>query len=120
MAARVESSVSMDDATARVLLALREYESPNVTYQAPDGSWPIVWSAARGMQVLDAAGRKYLDLTAAFGVAAAGHGNRRVVQAATRQMRQLLHAMGDVHPHPVRPNWRGSSAASRLSGGPRI
>lgn len=102
MAEQVQPSVNQDEATAGVLQTLRDYESPNVTYQAPDGSWPIVWSAARGMQIVDAAGRKYLDLTAAFGVAAAGHANRRVVQAGTRQMRQLLHAMGDVHPHPLK------------------
>jgi 4-aminobutyrate aminotransferase-like enzyme len=38
-------------------------------------------------------------LTAAFGVAAAGHANRRVVAAGRRQMGVLLHAMGDVYPH---------------------
>jgi 4-aminobutyrate aminotransferase-like enzyme len=43
-----------------------------------------------------------VDLTAAFGVAAAGHGNRKVVEAGVRQMRRLLHAMGDVHPHGLK------------------
>jgi 4-aminobutyrate aminotransferase-like enzyme len=38
-------------------------------------------------------------LTAAFGVAAAGHANPRVVAAGRRQMGVLLHAMGDVYPH---------------------
>ena len=41
----------------------------------PDGSWPIVWERARDVHVWDADGKKYLDLTAAFGVAAAGHAN---------------------------------------------
>jgi 4-aminobutyrate aminotransferase-like enzyme len=81
---------------------LRRYESPNVTFIEPDGSWPIVWERARGAHVWDAEGRKYLDLTAAFGVAAAGHANPRVVRAGTRQMAKLLHAMGDVHPHPLK------------------
>ena len=36
---------------------------------------------------------------AAFGVAAAGHANPRVVAAGRRQMGVLLHAMGDVYPH---------------------
>jgi 4-aminobutyrate aminotransferase-like enzyme len=49
--------------------------------------------------VWDAEGKEYLDLTAAFGVAAAGHANPRVVRAGQRQMAALLHAMGDVHPH---------------------
>jgi 4-aminobutyrate aminotransferase-like enzyme len=52
--------------------------------------------------VWDAEGKKYLDLTAAFGVAAAGHGNRRVVKAGQEQMGRLLHAMGDVHPHELK------------------
>jgi 4-aminobutyrate aminotransferase-like enzyme len=67
-----------------------------------DGSWPIVWERARGVHVWDADGRKYLDLTAAFGVAAAGHANPRVVRAGQKQMAKLLHAMGDVHPHALK------------------
>ena len=58
---------------------LRRYESRNVTFIESDGSWPIVWARARGVHVWDAEGKKYLDLTAAFGVAAAGHANPKVV-----------------------------------------
>lgn len=82
-----------------VLKLLRRYESRNVTFVDADGSWPIVWTRARGAHVWDAEGRKYVDLTAGFGVAAAGHGNRRVTRAAQAQMKRLVHAMGDVHPH---------------------
>ena len=78
---------------------LRDYESRNVTFVDADGSWPIVWERAKGVHVWDADGKKYLDLTAAFGVAATGHANPKVVNAGQRQMRTLLHAMGDVHPH---------------------
>ncbi|MBL9128307.1 MAG: aspartate aminotransferase family protein, partial [Verrucomicrobiales bacterium] len=85
--------------TAETLELLRTYESRNVTFVAPDGSWPIVWKSARGCHVRDAENRRYLDLTAAFGVAAAGHANPAVVRAGRRQMTVLLHAMGDVHPH---------------------
>lgn len=88
--------------TRHVLETLRKYESRNVTFIEADGSWPIVWERARGVQVWDAAGREYLDLTAAFGVAAAGHANPRVVRAGQRQMARLLHAMGDVHPHALK------------------
>jgi 4-aminobutyrate aminotransferase-like enzyme len=86
----------------KVLDQLRKYESPNVTWLEADGSWPIVWDRARGAEVWDAEGRKYLDLTAAFGVAACGHANPRVVSAGQGQMRKLLHAMGDVHPHALK------------------
>ena len=88
--------------TRQVLALLRKYESPNVTRIAPDGSWPIVWERAKGNHVWDARGKRYLDLTAAFGVAAAGHANPRVVNAAKTQMSRLLHAMGDVHPHAMK------------------
>ena len=81
---------------------LREYESRNVTFMEADGSWPIVWDRARGTHVWDANGRKYLDFTAAFGVAAGGHANPRVVRAGQWQMARLLHAMGDVHPHALK------------------
>jgi 4-aminobutyrate aminotransferase-like enzyme len=78
---------------------LRDYESRNIVFIEPDGSWPIVWERAKDIHVWDADGKKYLDLTAAFGVAAAGHANPRVVKAGQKQMSRLLHAMGDVHPH---------------------
>ncbi len=88
--------------TQQTIRLLRDYESQNVTFCEPDGSWPIVWERARGVHVRDADGKKYLDLTAAFGVAAAGHANPRVVRAGQRQMAKLLHAMGDVHPHALK------------------
>lgn len=88
--------------SAQILDLLRACESRNVTFMEPDGSWPIVWRRARGVHVWDADEEKYLDLTAAFAVAAAGHANARVVKAGQRQMATLLHAMGDVHPHALK------------------
>jgi 4-aminobutyrate aminotransferase-like enzyme len=88
--------------TQKILQQLREYESRNVTFMEADGSWPVVWERARGAHVWDVEGRKYLDLTAAFGVAAAGHANPSVVRAGQKQMGNLLHAMGDVHPHALK------------------
>jgi 4-aminobutyrate aminotransferase-like enzyme len=83
----------------QILDLLRDYESRNIVFVEPDGSWPIVWDRAKDVHVWDADGKKYLDLTAAFGVAAAGHANSCVVKAGQKQMSRLLHAMGDVHPH---------------------
>ena len=88
--------------TRQTLRLLRAYESRNVTCLAADGSWPIVWERASRVHVWDADGKKYLDLTAAFGVAAAGHADPRVVKAGQQQMAKLLHAMGDVHPHALK------------------
>ena len=71
-------------------------ESRNVTYRSPE--LPIFWNRARGSNVWDPDGNRYVDLTAGFGVAAAGHGNRRVVTALRRQLGRQLHGLGDVHP----------------------
>jgi 4-aminobutyrate aminotransferase-like enzyme len=89
-------------AAKATLSLLRDYESRNVTFIAPDQSWPIVWQRAKGVYVWDADGRRYLDLTAAFGVAAVGHAAPAVVKAGQKQMATLLHAMGDVHPHALK------------------
>ena len=102
-ALRAEDGSRSAAVTSRQTLdLLRKYESRNVTFIERDGSWPIVWERARGVHVWDAEGKRYLDLTAAFGVAAAGHANPRVVRAGQRQMARLLHAMGDVHPHALK------------------
>ena len=85
-----------------VLEMLRRHESRNITFMEPEAGWPIIWQRAWGCRVEDEAGRAYLDLTAAFGVAAAGHANPAVVRAGQRQMGELLHAMGDVHPHGLK------------------
>jgi len=85
-----------------VLRLLSTFESRNLTLIEADGSWPIVWERARGVHVWDIEGRKFLDLTAGFGVAAAGHANARVVKAGQRQMACLLHGIADVHPHALR------------------
>jgi 4-aminobutyrate aminotransferase-like enzyme len=88
--------------TKETLRLLRDFESRNVVFIEPDGSWPIVWERAKGVRVWDADGKKYLDLTAAFGVAATGHANPKVVRAGQMQLFRLPHAMGDVHPHALK------------------
>src|SRR5258708_24925996 len=88
--------------TRQVLKELRAYESRNVTFMEPDGSWPIVWDRAEGVHVWDADGRKYLDLTAAFGVAAAGHANPRGGKAGPEQLGKLPPALGGGPPHTLK------------------
>src|SRR5438445_4899736 len=93
---------NLNRTTRQTLDLLRAYESRNVTFIEADASWPIVWERAKDAHVWDAEGKRYLDLTAAFGVAAAGHANPCVVRAGQKQMATLLHAMGDVHPHELK------------------
>jgi 4-aminobutyrate aminotransferase-like enzyme len=75
---------------------LRVVESRNITHVSRSG--PIFWSDARGATVRDADGNDYVDLTAGFGVAMAGHANPRVADAIAHQASRLPHALGDVHP----------------------
>ncbi len=88
---------------------LRGYESQNVTYQ--DGSWPVFWEEARGVNVWDVDGNRFLDFTSAFGVAGLGHGNEELVEAMRAQSGKLLHGMGDVHPTALK-----GELCARLSG----
>jgi 4-aminobutyrate aminotransferase/(S)-3-amino-2-methylpropionate transaminase len=79
---------------------LKAVESRGVTCLEPDA--PIFWQRARGGNVWDVDGNRFIDLDAAFGVASAGHGHPRVVGAIAEQAERLLHGMGDVHPTEVR------------------
>jgi 4-aminobutyrate aminotransferase-like enzyme len=81
-------------------LDLHRFESPNVTYVALD--FPVFWEKAAGCWVTDVDGNTYLDMTAAFGVAAVGHSNPKVVAAIKKQSERLIHGMGDVHPSDVK------------------
>ena len=74
-------------------------EGQGVTSMSPP---PIFWSRAKGSNVWDVDGNRYLDLTAAFGVANAGHANPDVVGAFHQQAETLLHGLGDVHPSDIR------------------
>src|ERR1041384_7948204 len=76
-------------APRRTVESLQRFESRNITFIDPDGGWPIVWERARGVHVWDEQGRKFLDLTAAFGVAAAGHANAHVVRAGRSEERRV-------------------------------
>ena len=79
---------------------LRRYESRNITFISRH--WPIFWERAAGANVWDVDGNRYLDLTAAFGVASVGHTNPHVVAALRQQAGKLIHAMGDVHPNALK------------------
>ena len=50
----------------------------------------------------DVDGNRFVDLTAAFGVANAGHAHPAVTRAAAEQLEDLMHGMGDVHPSSVK------------------
>ncbi|MDQ4081449.1 MAG: aminotransferase class III-fold pyridoxal phosphate-dependent enzyme [Actinomycetota bacterium] len=55
-----------------------------------------VWAEAEGSWVTDAEGRRLLDLSGGFGVAALGHRNPAVVRAIAAQAERCVHALGDL------------------------
>lgn len=86
---------------SRALIAkIAAFEARGVTYVGDD--YPIAWVAGDGALVVDADGNRYLDLTAAFAVAALGHGNGTIGAAIAAQAARLVHGMGDVHPTDVK------------------
>lgn len=79
---------------------LREVESPNITFSSDH--FPVFFERGAGANLVDVDGNTYVDLTAAFGVAATGHSNPAVVKALSDQAQLLLHGIGDVHPNEVK------------------
>jgi 4-aminobutyrate aminotransferase/(S)-3-amino-2-methylpropionate transaminase len=88
---------------------LAAVEARGVTYLADD--FPVFWERAAGALIVDVDGNRYLDLTAAFGVAATGHTNRYVAAEIADQAQRLIHGMGDVHPTEVRTHLLEALAA---------
>lgn len=80
---------------------LAHNESPGVSTMST-GHIPIVWTTARGANVIDADGNVYIDLSGAFGVASIGHNNPKVRAAIRAQSRHLIHSLADVHPSNTR------------------
>jgi 4-aminobutyrate aminotransferase/(S)-3-amino-2-methylpropionate transaminase len=101
---------------SRALAArLGAVESPDVTCLDPA---PIFWERAAGANVWDVDGNRFVDLTAAFGVAVTGHGHPRVLEAVQDQADRLLHGMGDVHPTAVKVQLLEALTARYPGGGP--
>ncbi|MFN2449781.1 MAG: aspartate aminotransferase family protein [Candidatus Baltobacteraceae bacterium] len=82
--------------TRELARTLQRFESRNVTYVGE--KFPVFWENGQGATVTDVDGNRYIDLTAAFGVANTGHSNPYVAEAIHDQAVRLMHAMGDVHP----------------------
>ena len=55
---------------------------------------PVIVAKAKGCVVTDVHGKDYLDLTAGYFVNNAGHCHPRIVEAATRQLHEVLQVSG--------------------------
>jgi len=76
---------------------------------------PIVWAEARGGNVWDPDGNRFVDLTGGFGVASAGHANPLVLDAVREQLGRLVHGLGDAF--PGLPRIQLAEALARLTPG---
>ena len=70
----------------------------------------MVWAEAEGCWVTDGDGRRLLDLSGGFGVAALGHRNREVTAAIAAQAERCVHALGDLAEADVTAELRGRLA----------
>jgi 4-aminobutyrate aminotransferase/(S)-3-amino-2-methylpropionate transaminase len=55
---------------------------------------PVIVAKAKGCTITDIHGKEYLDLTAGYFVNNAGHCHPRIIEAATRQLGQVLQVSG--------------------------
>ena len=60
--------------------------------------YTIVYSTAKGSNVLDVDGNRYVDLAAGFGSLLLGHSHPRITKVIELQTGRLLQALGDVYP----------------------
>lgn len=58
----------------------------------------VVYSTAKGANVLDADGNRYVDLAAGFGSLLLGHAHPRITKVIELQATRLMQALGDVYP----------------------
>jgi 4-aminobutyrate aminotransferase-like enzyme len=82
--------------TKKFLDRLKKVECPDTTHI--EERFPIVMKSAKGLYVRDVDHNRYCDFTSFFGVAALGHRPQTTLQSMRKQMAQLIHGMGDVHP----------------------
>ncbi|HMA96089.1 MAG TPA: aspartate aminotransferase family protein [Polyangiaceae bacterium] len=85
----------------------REYLAQGLRTSAPMGpprssQNGIVYGQARGVNVLDLDGNRFVDLAAGFGAMLLGHSHPRICAALQHQASTLLQALGDVYPSAVR------------------
>ena len=80
---------------------IRQAEAPGINTLYRDQP-SILWQEARGANVLDVDGNRFVDFTSGFGVASIGHRHPDVVQALRRQSGRLIHGLGDAMGHPYR------------------
>lgn len=63
------------------------------------GEIPVFWERAHGSNIIDVDGNRYIDITGAMFVTAAGHTNSAITAAITEQSNRLMHSAGCINPN---------------------
>jgi 4-aminobutyrate aminotransferase / (S)-3-amino-2-methylpropionate transaminase / 5-aminovalerate transaminase len=71
-----------------------------IVAEVPGGT--IVSATAKGSNVLDVDGNRFVDLAGGFGAILLGHAHPRVLRVIELQSQRLLQALGDVYPSDAR------------------
>ncbi len=79
---------------------LKRHECPQITYVGDP--YPVFLQKARGVNITDVDGNRFLDLTSCFSVVNIGHANPAVLAALREQSKNMIHGMGDVHPNDLK------------------
>jgi len=77
---------------------------------------PVVYATARGSNVIDADGNRYVDLVAGFGSLLLGHAPRRVARSVEAQSDRLWLALGDVYSADVKTALKTAALATGRPG----
>ena len=77
--------------------------------------YPLVVAEARGTEVTDVDGNRYLDFTAGIAVVATGHSHPKVVDAIRRQAERFIHMSGTDFYYPAQV--RLAEAMDRIAPG---
>ena len=102
---------------AEIVARMRDLEGAGMRSFLEDP--PFVWERASGARITDVDGREYIDLYAAFAVAAVGHQHPRVVEAVRRQAELLMHC-SSAYPSPVRAEFYEALASIAPTGATRM
>ena len=87
---------------ARVAAPMGPRPAPAAALAGRAAAGTIVYQAAKGSNLLDVDGNRFVDLAAGFGSLLLGHDPSSVRLALEHQSQQLWQALGDLHPSDVK------------------
>ncbi len=106
-------------AARKLVASLSALEAPAI-HGSTSGDFLPSLAAAKGANVVDVDGNRYVDWVAGFGVAFSGHRPPEVVRALQQQADRLLLGLSDAAGHPLRARLAAQLTAIAPVDQPRI